>query len=799
LRANLFISLLFPAVFALAQPCSLTLTGKVVTDEGERLAGAVIVLNDSLSTITKPDGSFYFNKLCAGSYVLRVRFLGYQPLKTEVSLPTEAALELKLQAEKILLQEVLIHDHFDNQPQQGTFQVVTGSLLEQNRGMPLGEMLRNAAGISTLQTGPALFKPVVHGLHSQRLLLINNGVRHESQQWGAEHAPEIDPNIASGIVIIKDASGLKYGPEGIGGVLLINPAPLPEQAGWGGEVFQALQSNGRGGSLALMAEGGSRKVEGLGWRAQTSLKRLGDFQTPHYLLSNTGVREYNFSLAAGMHRNNQGWDAYFSHFQAELGILKGTSTSSLEDLRTAMNREPPQYTGPFTYDIENPRQQTTHNLLKLQAHRHVHRGDLRLQYAFQQNNRKEFDLRRQSLNDFPALHLDLFTHTLDASWKQHPQRHLRSEVGINLMYQANNNVAGTLRTPFIPNFTQLGVGLFYLAEASLNHWTLEASLRQDLRSYDVAGFDFANRPFADQFYIAGTAFSIGAHRPLNQHLTFTSVLGSTWRPPHVSELYSAGVHQSVAAIEYGLLLKRTSIGMVPFNEYRFRPERSWKYTSSFVWQYPTLKADLTLYGNFISNYTFLQPEGVTRNVRGIYPYLRYTQTNALLTGLDAYTTWQAPGNLSLSSQVTLIRAEDVARRNYLIYIPANRYSFITSWHKNLRGGSTRLLLGLLATYTDRQRRAPRVITINQILDAYDQGTDPLQGSAEIFDFMPAPKGYFLLGAEAGCSLNNQNSKIDIYLRADNLLNHAYRDYTNRLRYYALETGRNFRISVRYSF
>lgn len=782
-----------------AQPCSFKIEGFVRSEEGEWLSGAVVQLDQQRATIVNEKGFFLLDKLCAGRYNLTVRFVGYKTLSREIFLQADTSLNLIMEPEKTLLQEISVHDHFENLPQTGSFQVLSGEMLIKNRSMAFGELLRYAGGLNTLQTGPSVYKPVVDGLHSQRLLMINNGVRHESQQWGAEHAPEIDPFLASNIVVIRDASALQYGPEALGGVVLVNPAPLPEEPGWGGEIQSAIQSNGRGGTLAVMTEGGSRKIKGFGWRAQTSLKRLGDFQTPRYVLSNTGVREMNFSIAAGVHRDNRGWDVFFSHFQTELGILRGTSISSLEDLQQAMNREPPQYTTDFTYTIQNPRQQVRHNLLKLQGHRHIRNGDLVMQYAFQYNSRQEFDLRRQSLNSLPAMDLDLFTQTVDATWKHHGNSSLSYQVGVNLLHQSNNNVPGTQRIPFIPNFNQLGAGIYYGLEVNLYQWKLDGSIRYDHRLFDVSGFDFANRRYTDQYSLGGVALSAGVKRNISKYYYFTSNVGSTWRPPHASELYSAGVHQSVAAIEYGLLLSRSSTDIIPFRQYHFRPERSWKWTLAWNFQKSVWQSEISAYVNYLSHFTFLKPEGVTRNIRGVYPYLRYTQTNALFTGINWSGQWNVLPSLYLSSRISLIRAEDRTNRDVLIYIPPNHYAFLITWKKE--STDKKLLFHAEASirFTDRQRRAPRVITIDEILTSYEQGNDPLQGSNQIFDFMPAPPHYMLAALETGVSWRLNGNKFDLMLRGDNVFNKAYRDYTNRLRYYAFETGRNIVLSVRYSF
>ena len=68
--------------------------------------------------------------------------------------------------------------------------------LDRSRGLSLGESLKSISGVTSLNTGNSIAKPVIHGLHSNRVLVLNNGVRQESQQWGSEHAPEVDPFVA---------------------------------------------------------------------------------------------------------------------------------------------------------------------------------------------------------------------------------------------------------------------------------------------------------------------------------------------------------------------------------------------------------------------------------------------------------------------------------------------------------------------------------------------------------------------------------------------------------------------------
>jgi iron complex outermembrane receptor protein len=65
--------------------------------------------------------------------------------------------------------------------------VINAEQAENNRGQNISEMLSIINGITLLNSGPNIAKPVIRGLHSNRVLMLNAGVRQEGQNWGAEH------------------------------------------------------------------------------------------------------------------------------------------------------------------------------------------------------------------------------------------------------------------------------------------------------------------------------------------------------------------------------------------------------------------------------------------------------------------------------------------------------------------------------------------------------------------------------------------------------------------------------------
>jgi len=774
--------------------CAYTMSGKVVTTSGEVAVGASVLLTGTnTGQQADIDGKFSFTGLCAGHHVIVVKLLGYADQSVRITLPQSATVVVKLASDDKVLEEIVVQEHLSHTEDANTFQSLEGRALDETRGKSLGEALQSVSGVSTIQTGPSIFKPVIHGLHSQRILILNNGVRQEGQQWGADHAPEIDPFIASNIVVIKDAAAIKYGTDALGGVVVVNPPDLPAEPGLGGELSMVGQTNGRSGTMSGYLQGGSKRLKGFGWRVQGTGKKAGDFKSADYILSNTGFNELNFSAATGYHANDLGVELFFSHFQSELGVLRGSTTESLDDLKNALEREPPQYTSDFSYSIKNPKQQVRHDLLKLSIHKHIGSNNYRVQYGFQSNARKEFDVRRGDLNALPSINLKLYTHTLDAEM-EHTGSRLVQTIGVNGIMQDNSNIEGTKRIPFIPNFNNLSAGAFLIEKLTLERWTLDAGVRYDYRDYKVSGFDYKNAPYKASFNFHSATFSVGATHHFTKTTQFITSLGAAWRPPHVSELYSFGQHQSAGGVEYGLLITE---GENVKNVYDagFRNERALKWVNTYRYQKDKIAFEATAYYNYIFNYIYLQPSGITRSFNGYRPYFFYRQTDASFLGADVAASYDVLATLRLDTRISTLRVTDERHTDdYLVFIPANRYELGARYELPTLGTLKNFYIEPRVKYTDKQRRAPGYLSVDQLQTMAESGE-----SLPTFDFAPAPDAYFMVTLFAGVRVPFEHSSLDLRAGVTNALNTKYRDYTNRMRYYADEMGRNFTLAVRYAF
>ena len=105
-----------------------------------------------------------------------------------------------------------------------------GDDLFRTRGESLADALANLPGVTVLRNG-ATTKPIVRGQYGTRVLKLFDGVRHEGQDWGLDHGPEIDAFATGSMSVVKGSAGVRYGPDAIAGVLLSEPPDLLTEPG----------------------------------------------------------------------------------------------------------------------------------------------------------------------------------------------------------------------------------------------------------------------------------------------------------------------------------------------------------------------------------------------------------------------------------------------------------------------------------------------------------------------------------------------------------------------------------------
>ncbi|HET9488012.1 MAG TPA: TonB-dependent receptor, partial [Chryseosolibacter sp.] len=554
------------------------------------------------------------------------------------------------------------------------------------------------------------------------------------------------------------------------------------------ELNLGLMSNNRMGVFSGLVEGTMKEGSHWSWRLQSSVKKGGDYHAPKYNLSNTGLNEFNFSGAIGFEDARKGMEIYLSSFNTEIGILRAAHTGNLNDLQESIETKRPWYVDDFTYTINSPRQVINHQLLKISASQQVKDlGRINVVYGGQFDLRNEFDIRRSGRGARPSLSMNLISHVLDASLDHAHSAHSGS-VGINGTVKVNtNDTKETGVRPLLPDYRQFSAGLFVLEKWKKARWVLEAGARYDFQYLQVLTFVNNQELIKPEFNFNFLSGTLGATILFNPKLRLLSNLGISTRPPHVSELYSEGLHHGTASIEEGLMRKD---GQVQTEQSLIEKEFSKKWINTLQYTDEKLTVDFSLYYNDIDDYVYIRPRSTRLTVRGYFPVFQYEQADAVLMGSDAAIKWKVSEKISVSSKLSYIYARDTDHDDVLVYIPpAQIESGITASLPDV-GKLQNVYVGFSVPSTFRQTRAPIVVYPLDIDENIPEQT---------FDFAPAPMGYTLLNAKVGFKLPVQEHSLRITLTGENLLNTSYRNYMNRLRYFADDIGSNFILRVSYDF
>ena len=196
-----------------------TISGKITNQENKTLEGSHIHIGKKTGT-TDAQGNYFIKNVSSGKVKVHVSYIGYQSIDTLVGLNSDLVLNFKLKELTFRLNEINV-THARNTINKSVLeQKIKTETIEKYSSQSLGDALKEIAGVTALKTGSTIVKPVINGLYGNRVPIINNNIRMEDQQWGSEHAPSFDINAASKITVIKGASGLQYGGDAVGGLVI---------------------------------------------------------------------------------------------------------------------------------------------------------------------------------------------------------------------------------------------------------------------------------------------------------------------------------------------------------------------------------------------------------------------------------------------------------------------------------------------------------------------------------------------------------------------------------------------------
>lgn len=617
-------------------------------------------------------------------------------------------------------------------------------------------------GMNQVTTGSGISKPIIRGLGYNRVLVVNDGVRQEGQQWGDEHGIELDGQAVNRVEILKGPASLTYGSDAMAGVIIMHDAPVAGLNSNYAEAGTEYQSNNGLLGYTLNIRGNR---EDFVWNWRWSQKFAHDYHAPlDGTVPNTRFRE--------------------QALKGTLGILKPWGYSNLKlsyyHLTPGLTDVDDQLPQPSdSYSILLPYQKVYHYKAISDNSFNLGASQLKVILGYQQNRRREFEHAHSHSHsplhgddhdhdhdhetesgDHCGLDLRLHTFTYDAKFISPIWNGWKFNFGANGMFQNSENLGIEF---LIPDYSLFDIGVFATVSKSLGtRFHLSGGLRYDHRHLNSKQLIEENSIRFEAFKrnFGSISGSIGMIYNLNSMFDFKVNIARGFRAPNISELGSNGSHEGTFRFEKG--------------DDMLKSEESWQFDlgADFVSRY--VSASLSLFANRISNFIYLQATGATAMEVPVY---QYSASDARLLGGEAVLTFHPIHHLHIQNTFSYVNATRLGATGdsrYLPFTPAPR--LISSAHYDIPVNSNIVKNLFAEVENDLNFRQYNVMATN--------GTE-----------RPSP-AYTLLNLSAGTDIYLSNGKklCQISFAVTNLLDRAYQSHLSRLRY-----AETFPLTGRYGF
>jgi len=511
------------------------------------------------------------------------------------------------------------------------------------------QAMENIPGVQAMDIGSGFSKPMIRGMGFNRIAVLENGIKQEGQQWGADHGLELDAFNIGTVNVLKGPSSLLYGSDAMGGVIDITSPPVPSVDMLFGDVTLLGKSvNGTlGGSFML----GIKKSF---WYAQVrySEQHFGDYRIPTdtivYLtqkmpvygrkLKNTAGIERNIGFFAQYQRQRYKANYSVSNVYQKTGFFPGAhgipDASRVEDDGDSRNMELP-------YSKVNHLKVTT--LQQYAWEKLVLSGD----FGFQNNHREEWSVFHTHYGSQPVPEKDpdkelaFNLNTLSASVKV---RFIGSSswehaLGWDGQHQ-RNDISGY--SFLLPEYYRSTTGLLWITTYKPNNViSVSGGMRYDygyihISSHEDAYLaDYLRKQGYDEEQVehykwnshavkkkfGDYSFSLGlVWTPSERHMVKANV-GRSFRLPGANELAANGVHHGTFRHEQG--------------DANLKSEQGWQMDASYNLRYNGFSISVSPFVSWFSNYIFLRPTGEWSVLPHAGQIYRYTGAEVLFAGTEA--------------------------------------------------------------------------------------------------------------------------------------------------------------------
>jgi iron complex outermembrane receptor protein len=751
-----------------------SLSGKITDKKtGEPLPGVNIYFPDlKTGTTTDQDGNYKIGNLPQSKVTIQLSYISYRTVLATVDLSAETQMNFVMEYAATELTEVVVTGLSKTTEQKRTptpMSIVPKLVLLQNSSSNIIDAIATQPGISQITTGSGISKPVIRGLGYNRVVVVNNGIRQEGQQWGDEHGIEIDEFSVNRVEILKGPASLSYGSDAMAGVINFLPAPsLTENEIRGNLVLNYQANNGLFGASAYMAGNN----HGFVWNLRYSYKAAHAYQNRYDgFVYNSGFRDNGISIMTGLVKS---WG--FSHLELSAynltpGIIEGDRDSTTgRFLKLVTINDTTETTHPVSeddlksYSEHTPFQKIHHYKAVWNSSFIMGNSSLKTIVGFQQNQRQEY---ADILNpEKYGLYFLLNTLNVDIQYLLPEIKNYSMSFGVSLMGQNSQNKGVEF---LVPAYNLLDAGGYFLVKKPIGNFDLSGGFRYDTRT-----------EHGEDLYINAQGEKVPGPEPgsLQRFSSFSSTfsgisgsLGATWkiskafftkfnisrgyRSPNIAELGSNGVHEGTLRYELG--------------NSELHAENSLQFDYTLGLSSEHISAELDIFDNSVNNYIFSRKlsaqNGGDSISEGVQTY-KFVSGNAHLTGgeirIDIHPhplDWIHFENTFSFVQATQYGQPDSTR--YLPLIPPAK------WQSSLRFSLNKAGRSLQNLYF--QIESEMYFEQDRYYSAY--GTET------------RTPGYTLFNLGLGGDITRNRKQVcSLYVSLNNLTDVAYQSHLSRLKY-----------------
>ena len=694
--------------------------------------------------LSDTDGYYIIENIPNGTFSIQFSYLGYRTnIKKITIFSSDENLDINLQETYILSEEIVVSAGAYSSQHENAIKIESISIeaLQHETGLSLIENLSHIPGISMVSKGKGVVSPVIRGLSTSNIIMLNNGVRLENFQFSVNHPYMIDEAGISKVEVIKGPASLLYGSNAIGGVINVIPERPAAAESIIGDAYMKYFSNTEGIQANIGIKGSGNNIF---WGIRASQKSHKDYkQANGETVPNSRFNQKDAHLFTGWHKNITSFKLFYSYDEMQLGLVIPQAIKTVEE-NSRENKN-------WYQDLHN-------HILISKNQLFLNTWEIEANFSYQNNHR----LLKTSLENEHFISTDMLLQTLNYELKGHwdISKNKKFIMGYQGMYQMNKN--GLAPQHILPNYTQRDHSLLALYQFSIQDKThLQIGLRYDLRRLLIpeqksSGLENDQNilPSLDKQY-QNLSASAGLTYEINQQLLLRFNLATAYRIPNVAELTQDGFHANRYEIGNRDLLA----------------QRNYEIDFSTHYHIQALRFDLAFFYNRIRNYIYLSPT-VDTTEQGIKIY-RYNQNHAFIYGLESSIEYVPFRWFNVKTSYSYLLAKQ-DNDQYLPFIPQNK------WQLSFK--TTKEKMGLFDHFFFEIK--------NEIVFK--------QNHASIFE--TKTEGYYLLHISIGSTFKIKKQNLIWQISVHNALNEEYIDHLSTLKplgYYNM--GRQFSFSLKIPF